>query len=279
MVVPAGIDADVLRFLERHEARVHALPGRQVRDLGDAVLLHDPLDREPFWNRVNAIQWPEEPRAFDTRLAETMALFSTIDRIPHVWPRNAFNEPGDLAERLVAYGFSDVGGGHLMVLADAEPSTARARRRLPRGVTVERLHGIAGDARIRAAAGIAGVLVEAFEVEPDRRAPIELETEAMFDIDDLHACLVRVNGEPAAAAKRATFDNATYLSSIGTRPGFRGRGLAELATAIVTADAVSEGCRWVYLGVFTGNDVAIHLYERLGFVRLGPPAPDLLFRG
>ena len=101
----------------------------------------------------------------------------------------------------------------------------------------------------------------------------------MFDLPDLHACLIRVDGEPAAAAKRATFDGATYLSSIGTRVAYRGRGLGELATAMVTADSVAEGCRWTYLGVFAGNDVAIRLYERLGFVRLGPPAPDLLLRG
>lgn len=278
MVAPAGVDADVLRFLERHEARVHALPGRQLRDLGDAVLLHDPLDREPFWNRVNAIRWPVDGRAFDRRVAETMALFSTLDRIPHVWPRNALNEPTDLAERLVAHGFADMGGSHLMLLADSERSTHASRRRLPNGVTVERLHGLTGDDRIRAAAGIAEVLVESFDVEPDRRAAIELETQAMFDLPDLHACLIRVDGAPAAAAKRATFDGATYLSSIGTRLTFRGRGLGELATATVTSDSVGEGCRWTYLGVFAGNDVAIRLYERLGFVRLGPPAPDLLLR-
>jgi ribosomal protein S18 acetylase RimI-like enzyme len=279
MVVPAGVDADVLRFLERHEARVHALPGREVRDLGDAILLHDPLDREPFWNRVNAIHWPDDARAFDRRLGETIALFATLDRIPHVWPRNAFNEPDDIVDRLLAHGFADVGASNLMLLADADPSSYLARRRLPPGVTVERLHGVTGDERIRAAAGIAHVLVESFEVEPDRRAAIELETEAMFDLADLHACLIRVDGEPAAAAKRATFDGATYLSSIGTRVAYRGRGLGELATATVTADSVAEGCRWTYLGVFAGNDVAIRLYERLGFVRLGPPAPDLLLRG
>jgi GNAT superfamily N-acetyltransferase len=279
MVVPAGVDADVLRFLERHEARVHALPGREVRDLGDAILLHDPLDREPFWNRVNAIHWPDDARAFDRRLGETIALFATLDRIPHVWPRNAFNEPDDIVDRLLAHGFADVGGSNLMLLADADPSSYLAHRRLPPGVTLERLHGVTGDERIRAAAGIAHVLVESFDVEPDRRAAIELETEAMFDLADLHACLIRVDGEPAAAAKRATFDGATYLSSIGTRVAYRGRGLGELATATVTADSVAEGCRWTYLGVFAGNDVAIRLYERLGFVRLGPPAPDLLLRG
>ena len=279
MTLPAGVDADVLRFLERHEARVHALPGRELRDLGDAILLHDALDREPFWNRVNAIRWPEAAAPFDRRVAEMMTLFATLDRVPHVWPREVLNEPRDLVARLAAHGFIDVGGGHLMVLASVDAALAASRRRVPRGVTVERCHVLSGDARIHAAAAIAGVLVEAFDVEPDRRAAIELETESMFDHAELHACVIRVDGEPAAAAKRASFDGATYLSSIGTRAAFQGRGLGTIATAAMTADAIAEGSRWIYLGVFAGNTTAIRLYEHLGFVRLGPPAPDLLFRG
>lgn len=271
------VDAEILRSLEIHEARVHAMPGRQIRDLGDAIMLHDPLDPEPFWNRVNAISWPEDGAAFDRRVAETVALFATLDRIPHIWPRPILNEPSDLERRLSAYGFEDVGGGHVMVLTDADPAKS-AIRALPSGVTVERCHSLRGDARIRASAGIAAILTEAFDVEPDRQAAIELETEAMFDHPELHACLVRLDGEPVAAAKRATFDGATYLSSIGTRRAFRGRGLGALATAIVTADAVADGSRWTYLGVWSGNETAIRMYERLGFVRVGPPAPDLLLR-
>jgi ribosomal protein S18 acetylase RimI-like enzyme len=279
VIAAAGVDTEVLCFLERHEARVHALPGRELRDLGDAVLLHDALDHEPFWNRVNAIRWPDSPAAFDRRVAEIMALFATLDRVPHVWPREVFNEPRDLVQRLTSHGFTDVGGGHLMVLTSPDGAIAASQRPLPRGVTIERHHLSTGDARLRASAAIAGVLTEAFDVESDRRAGIELETEAMFDLPQLHACVISVDGEPVAAAKRATFDGATYLSSIGTRVDFRGRGFGSLVTAALTADAIADGSRWIYLGVFAGNDAAIAMYERLAFVRLGAPAPDLLFRG
>ena len=34
--------------------------------------------------------------------------------------------------------------------------------------------------------------------------------------------VIRVDGEPAAVAKRLTFDGATYLSSIGSRPAAPG---------------------------------------------------------
>ncbi len=278
MPLPPGIDVEVLTFLESHEACYHAMPGREIRELGDGILLHDPIDREPFWNRLSAIRWPAEPAAFDRRLAEAISLFGLLDRIPHVWPRPALNEPADLVDRLLAAGFDDAGGGHVMVLSDRSAPARELARPLPPGVVVERLHRLRGDRRSAVAAELALVLGEAFSVEPDRRGSIEAETAVTFERDDVHACLVRVDGEPAAAAKRATFDGASYLSSIGTRPAYRGRGLGSLVTAIVAADAVDAGSRWIHLGVFTENLGAIRIYERLGFERIGDTAPDLLLR-
>ena len=55
------IDPATMRRLILHETQVHAMPGRDVRDLGDAILLHDPIDPEPFWNRLAAIRWPADP--------------------------------------------------------------------------------------------------------------------------------------------------------------------------------------------------------------------------
>jgi ribosomal protein S18 acetylase RimI-like enzyme len=278
MSLPPGVDLDTLVFLERHETQVHALPGREMRDLGDALLLYDRLDREPFWNRIGAVRWPNDPSAFDRRLAETIALFAGLDRIPHVWPRPALNEPRDLAARLIAHGWEDAGGGLVMLLVDPEPVLLAARQSPPAGVTVEPLDGLSGDDARRAAADVSMVLAESFEVEPARRAAIELETLAMSDHPEAHACLVRVDGEPAAVAKRTTFEGASYLSSIGTRPAFRGRGLGRLATAIVSADAVRAGSRWTYLGVFTENDPALALYHGLGFEVVGDPSADLVLR-
>ena len=45
-----------------------------------------------------------------------LALFAGLDRMPHVWALPGFDEPADLAERLLANGFSDEGGGLMMVL-------------------------------------------------------------------------------------------------------------------------------------------------------------------
>ena len=67
-----AIDAAMMRRLLLHEARVHAIPGRDLRDLGDSILLHDPAEREPFWNRLEGLRWPDDPGAFDKRLTERL---------------------------------------------------------------------------------------------------------------------------------------------------------------------------------------------------------------
>jgi ribosomal protein S18 acetylase RimI-like enzyme len=280
MALPPGVNVDVLRLLERHEALVHTLPGRELRDLGDGVMLFDPRDREPFWNRLAAISWPSERRAFQGRLDEAITLFATLDRLPHIWARPALNEPPDITDRLVAEGFDLVGEGHVMVLVDRE----RARNavdgdgHIGADATVHWFSGLTGIDATEAAIDVATVLNESFRVEPARQASIELETEVMLGRPELETVLVRVAGEPAATARVATMDGLSYLASIGTRPRFQGRGLGRLVTALVTAKALDAGSRWIHLGVFADNVNAIRMYEGLGFQRVGTAAPDLLMR-
>ena len=277
---PADLTPADVRWLSWHEARSHGLIGREVRDLGDAYLLYDPTDREPFWNRLVGVAWPSEPAAFDRRLTEVLALFAGLDRIPHVWPMPGFDEPPDLAERLLAQGFDDHGGGMFMVFDPDRAALDAAAPGLGDGglVTVERLHRIAGPTAEAAVQGIAEVLVTAFGVEPERRVAIELEALQGLTTEAYHAVLVRIDGKPAAVARRTTFSGASYLSSIGTDPAFRGQGLGRLVTSIVVGDALRAGSRWIYLGVFQENDVAQRLYASLGFDAIGGVAPDLLLR-
>ena len=260
--------------IERHELHAHAIPSRETRDLGDALLLHDPRDGDPFWNRLQAVRWPQDPAAFDRRLAEALTLFAIIGRQPHVWPSPVHAGPPDLELRLRGNGFVDIGGGHVMVLA--HPEAARPVRE----------GELAGDVELRVIAGpgeagpggledTGQVLAGAFGA-PAARAP-ELALDLALTLPDRRVVLVlvRVDGAAAATAKATTFGGWTYLSSIGTLPGFRGRGLGGLATraAIQAAHAVEEGTP--YLGVFSGNATAIRLYERLGFRSVGE-SPDLL---
>ena len=198
-----------------HEAQVHAAPGRTLRDLGDAILLHDPSDPEPFWNRLAAIRWPEDPALFDRRLIEVLVLFATIARQPHVWPSPAHDTPSDLVARLTANGFRDMGAGLVMAKA-SRPGAAPEEPDTPPGVTLERVSGLSGTPAATASGAIVKVLTDAFEVFPEREPGIEAETLVSLSHPSFTHYLLRFDGQPAAVARRATFDGMSYLSSIGT---------------------------------------------------------------
>jgi len=271
-----AIDPAAMRRLLLHEARVHAIPGRDLRDLGDSILLHDPTEREPFWNRLEGLRWPEDPGAFDKRLTEVLVLFASIGRTPHIWASPLHDSPGDLVERLVGNGFRDMGMGNVMILVDPEPARESATRPRPDGVTVERLADVEGPQAEAASSAIVDVLLDAFEVDPERRPAIEAETVASLAHPWFTHYLVRADGEPAAVARRATFEGLTYLSSIGTAGWARGRGLGTLVTRMAAADGLADASSSVYLGVFADNLDAIGVYRRSGFSQVGTSCPDML---
>ena len=287
------LDPDLARRLVLHEARAQQTPARELRDLGDGWLLHDPSDAEPFWNRLLAPRWPDDPGAFDQRLDEIITLFATLGRLPHVRPLPVGGEPADLARRLEAAGFVALGADRRMVLLDpyrvselraaTEASVAAAFGVGAIGVSRQDLDSSRGrrrrwSERRRWAADAAIVLADAFGVEAARRVALEHDVLACVSRPGCAMLLIRVEGEPAAIARRATIDEGSYLSSIGTRRMFRRRGLGSLATLLVLEDALASGGQTIHLAVEHDNEAARRLYEGLGFAVIGEPAPDLLLR-
>ena len=268
-----AIDDDALRLLERHETLAHAIPRRDVRDLGDAYVLYDDRDPDPFWNRMVSVRWPSEPAAFDRRLTEALTLFALLSRTPHVWPSPVHSRPDDLVARLLANGFGDAGTGHVMVLPDPASTAPVQPSELGPGMTLSAIRG-AGDAQAGDLEDVGLVLAESFGAPPPRATELAADLRATLDDPRVLVALARVDGEPAAVAKATTFDGLTYLSSIGTQSAFRGRGLAPLVTRHALAAAAGSS-RLAYLGVWSGNEPALKVYERLGFASLGE-APDLL---
>ena len=273
------IDAGTIRRLLRHEAQVHAIPGRELRDLGDALLLHDPADPEPFWNRVEAITWPSEPTAFDQRLSEMRILFASMGRQPHIWLAPPHDEPADLEARLTANGFEDMGKGLLMIARDDDRVRGALAAVPGADAAVERRSGIVGHAAALVADEIVTVLFDAFAVAEARRANIVAETMASLGDPRFTHYLVRRDGQAVAVARSATFDGLSYLSSIGTVERARGLGFGRLVTASALTDARDVGREWVHLGVLADNPTAIAMYERLGFVAAMDPGPDMVLVG
>ncbi len=278
-MMPPPIDAARIRSLLRHEAQVHAIPGRVLLDLDDCLLLHDPNDAEPFWNRLEATRWPSDAAAFDRRLVEVLARFATVGRQPHVWVTPSADEPGDLAARLAANGFEDMGLGHLMVAWAPALARGLLTTPAPAGAAVERFGIAAAVADWEVCADVVRVLMSAFGVEEERRVGVTAETTASLADPRFTHYLVRRDGLPIAAARRATFDGISYLSSIGVIPTARDSGVGSYLTTVVMRDAIDAGSEWLHLGVFADNLVAKRLYERLGFIDGSRPSPDMLLIG
>lgn len=264
-----------MRDLLIQEARIHALPRREVRDLGDSILLLDRTDPEPFWNRLAAVRWPEEPDAFDRRLTEVLLIFAAAARQPHVWPAPVHDQPADLVERLKANGFRDTGPG-IMMIRRPDPDGLPPDEPPADDVTLHRLAGLDRAAATAVAQDIVDVLADAFDMAPEREAGIREDTIVGLGHPWFAYFVARVRGRAAAVARAATFDGLTYLTSIGTASWARGRGLGRLVTATAVREGVAARSRLIHLGVFADNPPAIRLYQGLGFQQLGQPCPDLL---
>ena len=278
-------EVELGRRIMVHEAEVQRAGGRELRDLGDGWLLHDPADAEPFWNRLVAPSWPAAPLAFERRLDEVMTLFATLDRVPHIRPSPIGSEPSDLRDRLVANGFEQVGEDLRMVLRDPGPCREIAERFAAPPVSrirVARHPGTASGPPRLWASDASLVLAEAFDVDPYRRSALETDLLACAVRSDCSILILFDGDEPVATARRTTQGAGAYLSSIGTRPGWRGRGHGSLATALAVADSLraieGRAGSFVHLAVDVRNQVAKRLYEHLGFEVVGSPVPDLLAR-
>jgi ribosomal protein S18 acetylase RimI-like enzyme len=269
-----GLSPETLRFLEGHQARAIAIPGRGWRDFGHSLMLFSGSEKDPFFNRLTAVRWPEDPAEFDAVLAECLELFKALDRKPYVWVVPGLSTPSDVVARLAANGFEDQGGGFDMLLTGDPDSVVQDP--LPPGAVLERWNNPSDADRPSLAEALALVISESFHIPEIRRENLIREISLTLEQPRFHAYVLRVDGEPVATGERYTFDGASYISSIGTRPAWRGRGFGGLITLALARDSVASGANLVYLGVYADNMRAIRLYQRLGFKLMGPRSSDML---
>jgi ribosomal protein S18 acetylase RimI-like enzyme len=191
-----------------------------------------------------------------------------------VWAIPDLSTPRDLTARLAANGFVNQGGGYDMILV-REPE-GPPDMPLPRGAVLERWNCPSAEDRPRLALALARVIGESFHVPESRHSSLVAEIALTLQQPSFHAYLLRIDGEPVATGERYSFDGASYLSSIGTRPAWRSRGFGSLITQALARDSMAGGFDLIYLGVYADNRRAIRLYERLGFATLGSRSAEML---
>ncbi|WP_295810646.1 GNAT family N-acetyltransferase [uncultured Nitratireductor sp.] len=110
-------------------------------------------------------------------------------------------------------------------------------------------------------------MVDAFS---DYQIPLTLSQPA-FDLmmkqrglDRRHSRVAIVDGRVAAIWLMSLRDERAYLISSGTRPTFRGRGLAKTLAQNCIAALADIGVRSIQLEVLRDNEKAIRLYQSIG---------------
>ncbi len=107
-----GVDEALLRRLEIHETRVHELgPVASWSTSATPSALFDPADPDPFFNRVGAIRWPDDPAAFGARLAELIRLFDDRGRAAVRLAGARLPPAAGPGRAAASAGFVELGGG------------------------------------------------------------------------------------------------------------------------------------------------------------------------
>ena len=204
--MPLEVDATTMRRLFMHEAQVHAMPGRDLRDLGDAILLHDPIDPEPFWNRLAAIRWPADPGAFDRRLTEIFVLFASLagnrtSGRPRRTTRHRTSSPGSWRT-----GSGTWAPGRSWLWRSRDAVMSRGAPELPPAVTLQSVSGLSGPPADDVARAIVEVLADAFDVVADREPGVRAETLASLRHSWFTHYLVRSTAgrRPSPGGQRST---------------------------------------------------------------------------
>jgi len=104
-----------------------------------------------------------------------------------------------------------------------------------------------------------------FGADPSRAEARRRELATALAGGRLRAFLLRLQGEPIAVARLSQGDGVAGIHGLGVVDAWRGRGYGTLLATVVTRAGMATGHRIVWLSVDEANEVALHVYRKLGF--------------
>jgi ribosomal protein S18 acetylase RimI-like enzyme len=236
----------------QHAIRGDAERGREVERVGPFAATFAPGTTNPYLNyaipEAGASPSASEIAALAAAFVER-SLRPRLEYLPSLAPQ--------LEAALVAGGFAVESRTPLMTFA------GKPRPHEPRGV--ELLEAREPDA-IRAA------LTVQHEAYGEDEPPDEARLTGVARGIERGALLVLARDasthEPAGAGQcTVPVDGATELTSVGVRPAFRRRGIAQAMAAWLAAEMTSRGADLVFL--MAHGDREAKIYECAGFARIG----------
>jgi GNAT superfamily N-acetyltransferase len=210
----------------------------------------------------SGVFWSElDPATAGPVIAAQVAFFGDLGKM-FEWKLYDYDQPADLAERLLAAGFAAEDAEALMM---AEVSQVPQEVRLPEGVRLEPVTDAEGIGRL------AGLHERVFGKDESglRNALIAQLNSA----PELTAMVVAMAGDEAVCSARIEFVPGTEFAGLwggGTLPEWRGRGIYRALVAYRAALAAERGYR--YLQVDASPD-SRPILERIGFTCLAVTTP------
>jgi ribosomal protein S18 acetylase RimI-like enzyme len=104
-----------------------------------------------------------------------------------------------------------------------------------------------------------------FGADPARAEPRRRELATALEGGRLRAFVLRLRGRPIAVARLSQGDGVAGIHGLGVAREWRGKGYGTLLTTVATRAGMATGNRIVWLSVDESNEVALHVYRKLGF--------------
>ena len=104
-----------------------------------------------------------------------------------------------------------------------------------------------------------------FGADPGRAEARRRELATALASGKLRAFVVRLRDEPIAVARLSQGDGVAGIHGLGVAREWRGQGYGTLLTTVATRAGMATGNRIVWLSVDEANEVALHVYRKLGF--------------
>ncbi|GAA2298993.1 GNAT family N-acetyltransferase [Nonomuraea roseoviolacea subsp. roseoviolacea] len=210
----------------------------------------------------NGILWSDlDEDTADAEIAAQRAYFAALKR-DFEWKLYSHDRPADLADRLLAAGFTAEPEETLMA---AEAAAVAAEPRLPEGVELRVAEDPAGiDLLVRAHEQAFGMSLPGLRERVLRRL-----TERPESI----VAVVAMAGDRPISGARLTLDPDTEFAGLfggGTVAGWRGRGVYRALVAHRARVAVERGYRYLHVDASADSRPIL---LRLGFEPLGTTTP------
>ncbi len=104
-----------------------------------------------------------------------------------------------------------------------------------------------------------------FGADPARAEARRAELARALAGGGLRAWVLRLRGEPIAVARLSQGDGVAGIHGLGVAREWRGKGYGTLLATVATRAGMATGNRIVWLSVDETNEVALHVYRKLGF--------------